>query len=346
MVAVRELASVDGPDGRAWDGLVEVHPAATFFHRVGWKRAVEGALGHRSPYLIAERNGALAGVLPLTCVRSRLFGRRVVSAPFGVHGGPIAEDDAAERALLEEARRRAEVFRAASLEYRCALPTAPARHGVNGEHANFAKPIEPDADANLKAIPRKQRAMVRKGINQGLSSRLDADIDVCYRVYAESVRNLGTPVFPKSLFRALRSVFERDSEVTTVLDPDGQPVAAVLSFFFRDRVLPYYGGGLPAARDLAANDFMYWEVMRRAGEGGYRVFDFGRSKVGSGAYAFKKNWGFPPEPLTYTHELVASDQAPDLSPNNPKFQRMIRVWQRLPLGVANTLGPWIAKDLA
>jgi FemAB-related protein (PEP-CTERM system-associated) len=199
-------------------------------------------------------------------------------------------------------------------------------------------------ESNLKSIPRKQRAMVRKGIHNELRSEIDDSIDRLYRVYAESVHNLGTPVFAKSYFRILREEFQTSSDIVTVLW-SGRAVASVLNFYFRDEVLPFYGGGVRVARALAANDFMYWEVMRRACERGYRVFDFGRSKIGTGSYAFKCNWGFEPTPLVYQFRLAAGRSVPDLNPLNPKLRIFIAAWKKLPLGVATRLGPLIVRGI-
>src|SRR5437899_2009896 len=156
----------------------------------------------------------------------------------------------------------------------------------------FRKEILPDVDANMLAIPRKQRAMVRKGIKNGLTSTIDATPDRFFALYADNVHRHGTPALARRYFDALLRVFGPDCEVLTVSAPDGRPVSSVMSFYFRDEVLPYYAGDDMTARDLAANDFKYWELMRRACVRGLKVFDYGRSKQGSGSFAFKKNWGF------------------------------------------------------
>jgi FemAB-related protein (PEP-CTERM system-associated) len=133
--------------------------------------------------------------------------------------------------------------------------------------------------------------------------------------------------------------------VLTVLDPAGVPVSSVFTFYFRDEVLPYYAGDAVAARELAANDFKYWELMRRACERGLRVFDYGRSKRDTGSFDFKKNWGFEPEPLHYEHVLRRGAAIPQNNPSNPKYKAMIAVWRRLPRGVANAIGPHIVRNL-
>ena len=211
-------------------------------------------------------------------------------------------------------------------------------------YVTFRKPIVAGDEANLKAIPRKQRAMVRKGMQHGLVSVVDQDADRLHGIYAESVRNLGTPVFARRYFRILLSAFRACADVVTVLD-GGAPVAAVLNFYFREEVVPYYGGGTQAARRVAGNDFMYWEVLRRAAARGCRLFDFGRSKVGTGAFAFKHNWGFEPAPLHYRFSLAPGAGIPDHNPLNPKYRLFIAAWKRLPLPIANLLGPPIVRGL-
>ena len=211
-------------------------------------------------------------------------------------------------------------------------------------YVGFSKEIDADPENNLLAIPRKQRAMVRKGIKAGLESRIDTDAATAHRIYAVSVRNLGTPVFPRSLFDNLLDVFGDAVDIVTITN-DGTAVASVMNFYFRDQVLPYYGGGTAQARTLAANDFMYWEVMRRACERGLRIFDFGRSKIGTGAFSFKKNWGFAPEPWTYEYKLRRIDDIPDINPLNPKYRLFINAWKRLPVPIANIVGPMIVRGL-
>lgn len=328
-----------------WDRFVRVHPMATFFHLSGWKAVVEESLGHRCHYICARQANNIVGILPLTHVRGRIFGNSLISNGFCVYGGPVASDPAVLQALDEAALELARNLRVERIEYRLRQPLHPSWPCNRQTYVTFRKQIDKDPNQELLAIPRKQRAMVRKGIQHGLKGVLDDDVGRFYPLYAESVRNLGTPVLGRRYFECLRSVFRNESEVVTVLS-GGQALTSVLSFFFRDEVLPYYGGGSSAARAYAANDFMYWEVMRRACEGGLGIFDFGRSKVGTGSFAFKKHWGFEPEPLYYEHYLHRIKEVPEINPLNPKYAMVIKLWQRLPLGIANTLGPLIARELA
>ena len=187
--------------------------------------------------------------------------------------------------------------------------------------------------------------MVRKGIKNGLTSALDPGVDRFFALYADNVHRHGTPPLPKRYFAALRAAFGPAVEVLTVADAKGRPVSGVLSFYFRDEVLPYYAGDRFEARDLAANDFKYWELMRRACERGVRVFDYGRSKQGTGPYDFKRNWGFEPEPLAYEYCLYRRTSIPQNNPLNPKYRAFIALWKRLPVPLANALGPHLVKGL-
>jgi FemAB-related protein (PEP-CTERM system-associated) len=338
------VRSMTGSDAQAWDKFVAAEPGATFFHRAGWKEVFESVFGMRTHFLIAERGGQIRGVLPLVHQKSMIFGNVLTSAPFCVEGGPVACEPEALAALDREALALMERVGASSLEYRSRKASRPGWAVKSGLHASFARPMTGDDKANLLAIPRKQRAVVRKTLESGLSSVIDESPERLFRVYSESVRNLGTPVFPRRYFDALLRVFGKDCDIVTVLDR-GKPVSAVMNFYFRDTVMPYYGGGIAEARKSGANDFLYWEVMRRAAARGYRRFDFGRSKANSGAFAFKKNWGFEPEWLEYEYRLKEGASLPHISPANPKFGLFIAAWKKLPLPVANFLGPMLIRYL-
>ena len=335
-------------DERRWDQFVCAHANGTFFHLSGWKRVIERAFGHRTYYLIAERGSAITGVMPLTHVNSLLFGSSLISNAFSVYGGPIAEDTETLCKLEAEAVRLMDAIAVPVLELRDFSTRRADWPCKKDLYASFRRPIDSTIEQNLKSIPRKQRAMIRKGIRNKLRSEIDRGVERLYRIYAESVRNLGTPVFSESYFRILCEEFSTCSDIVTVTC-DGQPVASVLNFYFRNEVLPFYGGGVRAARALSASDFMYWEVMRRACERGYRNFDFGRSKrrskIGTGSFAFKCNWGFQPAPLVYQFRLSPGTPMPDLNPLNPKFGMFIAVWKRLPLSVATWLGPLIVRGI-
>ncbi|MBC7574519.1 MAG: FemAB family PEP-CTERM system-associated protein [Herminiimonas sp.] len=333
-------------DAARWDAFVQTCPEATFFHRAGWQAVIERAFGHKTWFYFAELDGEIQGVLSLCQIKSPLFGHSLGSLPFCVYGGVAACNDAARVALDAAAGELARTLKVGHLEYRTILPAHPDNPAWHGKelYVTFRKAITADDEANMNAIPRKQRAMVRKGIKAGLTGEIDQTIERFFTAYSTSVHRLGTPVFSKKYFRTLKEVFGDDCEIRTIVKDD-QIVAAVMSFFFRDEVIPYYGGGMPAARDFAGNDFMYWNLMQAAAARGYRMFDFGRSKLGTGAYDFKKNWGFEAQPLAYEYRLFASTAVPDNNPLNPKYQMFIKLWRKMPLAVANVVGPHIVKDL-
>lgn len=328
----------------AWDAFVDAMPTGTFFHRAAWRRLIAEEFAHRTFYTYAERDGAIVGVLPLVQMKTMLFGNALTSLPFCVYGGPLAADAETADALSDHAAGLLPETGASAVEFRHRDPVASDWTERPDLYVTFRKPIVADNDANMKAIPRKQRAMVRKGIQNGLSSVVEYDATRLHRIYAESVRNLGTPVFSRRWFMSLMHRFRDCADIVTIMDGD-TAVASVMNFYFRDEVLPYYGGGTSAARPVAGNDFMYWETMRRAADRGYRLFDFGRSKLGTGAYAFKHNWGFEPANLPYRYKLAPGSEIPDHNPLNPKYALFIAAWKRLPLPVANAVGPHLVRGL-
>lgn len=327
--------------------FLRAEPDATPFHTPAWAEAVVQGCGQQGHFLIAEREGMIAGLLPLTEVHSPLFGRALVSAGFAVGGGILAHSDLVADRLAEEAWRMAGRLSCPTLELRGGwLPDGEGWHVKTGAYAGFSRPLAADEEAELNAIPRKQRAEVRRALTLGLTvetGRAQSDLDAHYAVYSESVRNLGTPVFPRALFAAMLATFG-DADILTVRH-DGAPVASVLSLYHRGSVMPYWGGGTHAARTLRANERMYFALMNHARERGCDRFDFGRSKLGTGAFAYKKNWGFAPQPLDYAVRTADGAEPRDINPLSPKYRLQIAAWQKLPLGLANIIGPVLSRGL-
>ena len=344
MVEIKRLSLQDTATVARWDQFVMACAQASFFHRAGWQKVLHQVFRIEGYFLYAERDGQIVGVLPLAQVKSLLFGHALVGLPHTVYGGVAANDDGAARALEAKAQQIAQALGVDHLELR----NVRRQHDdwpVQDLYVTFRKAILPEEEANMLAIPRKQRAMVRKGIKHNLRSEIDPGVKRFFALFSANVHRHGTPAMPRRWFQALRDEFGDDCEVLTVVSAEGKPLSSVMSFYFRDEVLAYYAGDDEAARDLAANDFKYWELMRRACARGIKVFDYGRSKQGTGPYAFKKNWGFEPTPLHYEYRLYKRDSVPQNNPNNAKYKLLIATWRRLPIGLANWLGPFVVRNL-
>jgi FemAB-related protein (PEP-CTERM system-associated) len=330
-------------DRTAWDEYVRNHPQGTFFHLIGWKAVVEKSFGHKACYLVAERHGRISGVFPLFSVKSMLFGRCMVSVPFATYGGILADNDNIANLLYGEA---VNLNRRGGLDY---LEMRSEKAGF-GElptkelYYVFKKEIVADNDINFEAIPRKARRMVRVGIKNGLKERFGGIelLDPFYELFAASYHRLGTPVFSKRYLRYILYAF-RDKASILIVSNNGQPLSGVLSFYYKDQVLPYYSGAYPESQEHAANDFLYWALMSDSAEKGCRMFDFGRSKKDTGPYNFKRHWGFEPKPLEYQYYLNRISELPNISPNNPKYRRRIELWKKMPLWATKIIGPHIVK---
>ena len=335
-VRLADLSAV--ADRSAIDAFLSAHPDATPFHYPRWIEAVARGCGQTAHMLIA--GNPIRGLVPLNIIHSPLFGRALVSSGFAVGGGILAADDATSSALANAVWAIAQRWSCRTVDLRGGyLPEG--WHHDRETYYGFVRPLAADDDAELLAIPRKQRAEVRKALGNDLTIDI-GDRAAHYAVYAESVRNLGTPVFPRSLFAAVLDAFGNDADIMTVRK-DGIPLASVISLYHRGTVLPYWGGGTAGARTWRANDMMYFALMRHARERGCTRFDFGRSKGGTGAAAFKRNWGFEAHPLAYATRSMGKPRM--INPLDPRYSRKVALWQKLPLPIANRLGPLIARGL-
>jgi FemAB-related protein (PEP-CTERM system-associated) len=334
-------------DRGSWNSYVNHHPYGSFFHLFEWGETIRAAYGYEPLYLAARRGGDIVGLALLIDVRSPLLGRSLVSTAFTVGGGPIGDDTQIVEALACAAAAEGAARGVDYVEFRNECPQLAGWESKDGKYASFQMPIPADEAENLSAIPRKRRAELRKAFEAekagDLRIRVETDVGGFYALYAKSLNALGTPIFPKRFVRELVGNFGDAVEITFV-EYRGETVAALLSFYFKDAVLPYYVGAAPSARKVRAFDLIYWSQMRRAAARQTTIFDFGRSKIGSGSYDYKKHWGVEPKPLSYQYKLVAARTAPDINPNNPKFKYFVRAWKFLPLPVANILGPLLAPN--
>lgn len=342
-----EIKQLSQADFERWDNYVKNHKQGSFFHLSGWQQVISKSFGHACYFLYLELDGKISGVLPLVEVKSKLFGHALISTPFCVYGGAIADISEQVRQLEKEACRLADKLSVDYLELRYKKKQDSALM-LKQAHSTFGCVIAEDGDKILASIKKKQRAVIRHSLKNELNFSLNKGKDNLHEFYqllSTSYRNLGTPIFSQSYFNNLIDVFGDDVDIAVISDKEQQSSSAVMNFYFNEQVLPYYGGGNNSARYLKSADFMYYQVMCHASEKGYLWYDFGRSKNDSGPYKYKKNWGMEPKPLYYYYHLVNAQSLPNLSPNNPKYKFFIQIWQKLPLKVSQLIGPFLSKYL-
>lgn len=335
-------------DAKAWNAYVDKHKMGSFCHLYGWANVIASAVGHKPHYLKSvDESGKINGVLPLVEMKSWLFGHSLVSTPFCMYGGAISDTPQIQLLLEEKAK---EIGQALSVDYVELRYQSEQAHlselgyAEKSEHSYFETRLAENDEDILAAIKKKQRAVVRHSLKNGLSCTVNQDIGTLFEVYSTSVRNLGTPVFSRKLFSALVDEFGDKVDILSVYEGN-KALSSVMSFYYKDMVMPYYGGGLAEARQAKSNDNMYYQLMCHAVKKGKTVFDFGRSKNDSGAFKYKKTWGIEPKPLFHYYYLVNAKQLPNLNPNNPKYQTLIAIWQKLPLSLSQFLGPMVSKYL-
>ncbi|MBI4719341.1 MAG: FemAB family PEP-CTERM system-associated protein [Planctomycetes bacterium] len=330
----------------AWEDYVRGHPQGTLFHTLGWRNAVAAAFPHPAFYQVALRRGAVVGVLPLFLVRSWVAGRLLVSVPYGVGGGIIADDTVAARALADAARELAGEHRCCAIDLRSERAEVADWPIVN-RYVGFRRMLPPTAAEVASWLPRKARAAARNGRDKyGLTIAYgDEHMDTVWRLYTQNMRRLGSLAYPPSFFRALLRHTPEAHWVSLVFWRD-RPVAGLVTFLFRDRVMPYFVGTSAAARRCSAANFLYFSTMERAVTRGYREFDFGRSRRdNAGSFDFKRFHGFEPTPLEYQQYSPCGAAPPRLSPDDLRYRAIRRIWSHLPLPATQLMGSLLSRHV-
>jgi FemAB-related protein (PEP-CTERM system-associated) len=343
--AAAQLRVTNEPDREAWDAYVGTRPEASGYHLWAWRRVFERAFGHRTVYLAALRGDAITGILPLVLFRSALFGKFAISLPFVNYGGIVADDEEAARALLTSASEAARTAGCTHLELRHTtrrfedLPCKTHKVGM-------FLPIEGDEAALWAGLDRKVRNQVRKAEKSGLTAVVGGAelLDGFYTVFAENMRDLGTPVYSPRFFREVFAAVPDACRVFAVRNV-GTTVAAGIGYRHGTSIEVPWASSLRAFRALSPNNLMYWSVLKWAAAEGLRVLDFARSTPEEGTFHYKRQWGAEPAPLHWEYALFAGHRLPDQSPKNPKFRYAIEIWKRLPLALTTRLGPHIVRGI-
>ncbi|MEK7729503.1 MAG: FemAB family XrtA/PEP-CTERM system-associated protein [candidate division KSB1 bacterium] len=332
-------------DFAAWDEYVLRHPDGRGPHLSGWKSVIEKTFGHKCYYLAAREGNTVQGVLPLTHMRSRIFGAFLVSVPYLNYGGILADNEAARDALFEAARDLGKKLHVQHLELRHLSPQMPDLPTKQHKVAMVLE-LQPDTEALFNSFKAKLRSQIRKPQKEGLSTRVgqQEELENFYNVFAENMRDLGTPVYSKNFFARILAAFPQQAHLCTVYR-EQEALASGLVFGFRDTLEIPWASALRKHNALAPNMLLYWSVLEFAVQQGYRRFDFGRCSPNEGTYKFKEQWGAQPAALYWQYWLPPGRALPDISPHNPKYQRAIELWQKMPLGLTRLLGPPIVKNI-
>jgi FemAB-related protein (PEP-CTERM system-associated) len=339
--------SNDAADQQRWDAFVSRSPDATLYHRCVWKRVIEETFSHRTFYLCALSGPEdVAGVLPLAQLNSRLFGNALVSLPFFNYSGICASSREARQLLLDGAVGVAREAHADYLEIRHEDPQWHEEDPAASTSSKVAMRLElpPTPEALWTSFPSKLRSQVQRARKEAMTAvvgRVD-QLDPFYAVFSANMRDLGTPVYPRTFFRNILELVSGETWIAVVYHRD-RPVAAGFLAGFRGRLEIPWASSLREFNRLGPNMLLYWTCLELACRQGYRVFDFGRSTPGAGTYRFKEQWGASPVQLYRYYWLNRGVKLPQTNPDNPKYRAAIAVWQKLPLAVTERLGPKIVK---
>jgi len=343
LLTVEELAP---GDAESWDAFAEQHGAATVYHLARWRDVIAHAFGHPTHYLLArDATRQIVGVMPIARINSRLFGHYMVSLPYFTYGGPLGKDSQTIAALTAAACKIGKQFGCKHLEVR---EQSPPQHGwaVREDKVSMVLPLAGTEEGLWKQLSSQRRSQIRKAQAAGPEVCVGGAqlLDDFYAVFARNMRDLGTPVYGRIFFETMLATFPENIRIVSVR-LNGTAVGAAFLIGFRDSMEVPWVSTIREHNAQFMNTLLYWEILNAVQKLGYRNFDFGRSTKNAGTYQFKKQWGAKPRQLFWSYWLAEGAKMPNLTPQSGKFKLAVRVWQRLPLPLANCIGPVIVKDL-
>lgn len=346
MSKVLQVSLYDG-DAKEWDSFVQRHEKSTFFHQIGWKNVVEKTYGHKPFYLITRENAEVKGILPLFLMKHLLFGRFLISVPFGDCGGICAENDEVANTLLNEAIELVQTQNVKFLELR-------QIEGINSEklltktsRASLVLPLEKDADIVWKRFDPKVRNQVRKAEKSGLEAEIvgKSNLSNFYEIFSYNMRDLGSPVHSSFFFENILNEFPKFSDIIAVKS-DGKTIGSAIAIYFKDTMEIPWASSLREYFPLCPNNLLYWKALEQGCLKGFQYFSFGRSPWESGTFNFKRQWGAEPVQLNYQYYMNGGKEMPDYTPStNSKFDIAVRLWKRLPVSVTKIIGPKIIAGI-
>jgi hypothetical protein len=371
-------------DKELWDAYVMRHPDSTHCHLSGWKEVIEKTYGHKACYLIAERScgtnnssnsinssNAVVGLLPLIHIKSLIFGNQLVSMPFLNYGGILADNEETEIALLSEAVKLGQKVKASTIELRHLKPLTISVPPTSSDSSNPMNPsnssnpsnpincvtkthkvrmllqLPESSDELFKSYNAKLRSQIRRPQKEGMDSIVGGAelLDDFYKVFTVNMRDLGSPVHSKNLFREILNHFDQNVKIG-IVNYKGQSVAAGMIIRFKNIIEIPWASTLKKYNQFSPNMLLYWSFLEYACKNGHQYFDFGRSTPGEGTHRFKEQWGAKPFPM-YWHNIVLNGKpAGNNESEKSRYEKAIRYWKRLPLPISNMIGPYIRKHIS
>jgi len=340
-----EIRELKKADEKIWDEYVYRSADSTFFHQIGWKRVVEKTYGHKPIYLVAEEDGEIKGVLPLFLMKSRIFGKKLVSVPFAPYGGVCADNERIKKSILQEAEEIAKKYKVDYMEFRNLTKMNGTRYDVATHYTTFIIQLTQDLNETWQSLRRDKKKGVKKAKKVGLDIEWGEEIDTFYTVYSKVMKELGTPAHRYSFFENIRKEFPKSFKILEIKH-DKKTICCKFLLSFKDTLISMWGVTLKGYKRFHPYDLANWESIIYGHKFGYRYLDLGRCLVNSGVYNYKEGWSRQPKQLYYYYFYLKNKYrvTPDTSQSNPRRKTFAKIWKRLPLRLVQFLSPILRKN--
>jgi len=290
--------------------------------------------------------------MPTFKVHSIFSGCSIVSMPYLNGGGAVADTETACRELYAEVESLVVNDKLASAEIRCfeEQQCLDGRWRSRNHKILSYLPLPNDPDRLFASFPAKLRSQARRPLREGATVNIDLGCDDYssrltgfYEVFAQNMRDLGTPVYPMKLFEETLRSFGREAALATVW-LDGRAIAGGICVWSASEAEIIWASSLRRYARIAPNMLLYGSLLRFFCEQKIPKFNFGRSSLDSGVLRFKDQWGAEHVPMWW-YAFSEKNAIADVSLANPRFKLATTVWKSMPLAMTKKIGPWLTGSL-
>jgi FemAB-related protein (PEP-CTERM system-associated) len=327
---------------------------AFLYHTNLWQQFISKSFSFNQKqqcFIIAkdQETNEIKTILPITKIKSKIFGNRILSTGFQEYGGVIGDQSYFPKMLKFLKNKYQKNFQFLEIKGSINQNNTPSEK-ILIKKVNYQRFILQLKDEKTvwDNIQKSKRKAIKKSKKECTCRELTInDLNQFYNLYLQNMRSFGTPPYNKQYFYNFFKMIQSQGHGKIYGSfKDNKLISALLGFNYNNTVHITTAISNPKYKAFRPSDLMHWYFINWSIKNNYTSFDFGRVRTDSGQFEYKRKWGAQLSELPSFYFLLKDEQIPKLlDPSNKKYQLIIKIWQHLPLNVTKLVGMRLRKEL-